>query len=345
MLSNGRKISEAVIEILVITLSILTCLVIISIVFLNKNDFDKSQSSNNVNYETRNIVFPKDGKVKIYRSEKNQAEEIELEQYITGVVASEMPANFHTEAIKAQAVAARTFYMNRRKNMCSLALRNNAEICDTVDCQVYLNKEERMLTWSKNKGDEYWAKIEKAVMDTKGEVLIYDNELIEYPQYFSTSHGKTEEAVDVLAMDIPYLKSVDSQGEEIAPKYKTLVNIDVDTFINKIHNQYDKVKITKENIRNQIYVKNYTKSGSVNEINIGNIIIKGTEFRKLFNLNSSYFTLNLGDDIVSIVCTGYGHGLGMSQWGANCMAKKGSSYEDILKHYYTGIEITKLKYE
>ena len=348
MITNSKRMSNDNIRlILVMTIIIISMLILLPLVFL-----DNGISTNSNKFELNNdniiknsaIQFPQDGKVKLYNSESNKVYEIDLEDYIMGVVASEMPANFDEEAIKAQAVAARTFYINRRNNKCSNASSHNGEICDTVHCQVYMDKDKRLSLWNKKDAEKYWDKIEKAVMDTKGQVLTYNGEVLEYPQYFAVSFGKTEDAEDVLSMDIPYLKSADSIGEEIAPKFKSNKQMSIEEFISEIKKKYPDVDIKAKNINDIIYVEKYNKSGSVNAIRVGRNSIKGTEFRKLFNLNSTYFTLDIRDDIVTMSCTGYGHGMGMSQWGANVMGKNGYTYIDILKHYYSGIEIEKLEY-
>lgn len=345
MNNNKKMISNNIIIILSMTLIIISMTILLPVLFLKNVDEDnKFKIDSDTIIKNSSVNFPKNGKVKLYNGESNSVEEIELEEYIVGVVASEMPANFDEEAIKAQAVAARTFYINRKSNKCSNATSHNAEICNTVHCQVYMNKEERLNLWDSKNREKYWNKIKSAVSETKGQILTYEGEVLEYPQYFAVSSGKTEDSKDVLALDIPYLKSTESSGEEVAPKFKSTKEIDTDEFINEINKKYPKSRIKKENVTDLIYIKKYNISGSVNEIKLGENSIKGTEFRKLFNLSSTYFTLDIRDDIVTIACTGYGHGVGMSQWGANIMAKNGYTYKDILKHYYHGIEIENLEY-
>lgn len=290
------------------------------------------------------ITFPSNGKVKLYHRSEDRVEEIDLEEYVMGVVASEVPANFEEEALKAQAVAARTFYMSKRNNPNKEEKEKGAEICDTTHCQVYMSKDERISKWSKSEAESNWEKIQKAVLDTKGQVLTYDGSVLEYPQFFATSSGKTEDAKDVFSMDVPYLKSEDSKGEEIAPKYKTSTQIPINDFINKINSKYKGVNANKSNLSSLIKILSFTEAGSVKEIKIGNEIVKGTEFRTLFNLNSTNFTLDFQQDSVEVNCKGYGHGVGMSQWGANAMAKSGSKYDEILKHYYSGVEIQEINY-
>ena len=329
--STRVRINNNIKTIAIMTLIIFTILIILPMVFLengkekvsgfNLSDKDITKSST--------ITFPTNGK----------------ENYIMGVVASEVPANFEEEALKAQAVAARTFYMSRRNNPSKDEKEKGAEICDTTHCQVYMSKEERLSKWSKSEAESNWEKIQKAVLDTKGQVLTYDEQVLEYPQFFAISSGRTEDAKDVFSIDVPYLKSEESKGEEIAPKYKTTIEIQINDFINKINSKYKNVNINKNNLSSLIKIQSYTEAGSVKEIKIGNQIIKGTDFRELFNLNSTNFTFDFQKDSVKINCKGYGHGVGMSQWGANAMAKNGSTYDEILKHYYNGVEIQEIKYD
>ena len=290
------------------------------------------------------VTFPVDGKVILYNKEKDIVEKLDLEEYVMGVVASEVPASFAEEALKAQAIAARTFYMNERNKPCKDAKAKGAEICNTTNCQVYMNKKDRITGWKSSEAESNWNKIQKAVLDTKGQVITYENSILEYPQFFATSSGKTEDAKDVFSIDVPYLKSEESKGEEIAPKYKTTVEIPINEFVNKINLKYSTANLKKSDLASQIIIESYTKAGSTKEIKIGNEIIKGIEFRTLFNLNSTNFKLDFSKDVVKINCIGYGHDVGMSQWGANVMAKNGSTYDEILKHYYSGVEIQKIKY-
>ncbi|MDO5516608.1 MAG: stage II sporulation protein D [Clostridium sp.] len=339
------RVNSEIKSIIVMTIVIVLLLCVMPILFLNS---DKKISIFNIGSseitKSPSIEFPKDGKVKLYLTGQKKTVELDLEEYITGVVASEVPADFNEEALKAQAVAARTFYMNKRKTPCKDAEANGAEICDTTNCQVYMSKEKRMSSWSSSKGEENWNKIKSAVDNTKGQVLTYDGELLEYPQFFSTSSGKTEDAKDVFAMDIPYLKSQESKGEERAPKFESSTSISTDNFISRINESYPDASLKKNKLSSMVSIKSYTEGGSVKEIQLGGSVIKGTDFRKLFGLNSSNFTLNFNGSTVVIKCKGYGHGVGMSQWGADAMAKDGSKYDEILKHYYSGVEIETIKY-
>lgn len=300
---------------------------------ISKDNVDKNET---INFTGKRIAS-------VYRTKTKKVEKVDIDEYVKCVLACEMPANFDIEALKAQAIAARTFYFSKRLANCDKA--EEAEICDSTDCQVYKSKNECLLKWSESERDEFWNKISKAVDDTKDMVLTYNGDIVEYPQFFATSWGKTESSVDAFSKNIPYLQSVDSKGEEVAPKYSSSVEINLDEFINKVNKNYIDANLIKETVAKDVKIESNTKSGSVKKIRLGKVIITGKDFRKLFNLNSPTFEISISDNKMHINCTGYGHGLGMSQWGANIMAKSGSSYEEILKHYYKGVEIGKVNFE
>lgn len=339
-------------------LLIFSILIIILLIFLvaslnrnNNKNIKTDGSSNKVNgfyIQPEDIVFKindEDVNIKVYISKDNKIVEMGLEDYVRGVVAGEMPVEFGLEALKAQAVAARTYALAHMAAFggkpCSEA--KGADVCDTIDCQVYMNKEDRLKGWDKDKQQEYWDKLTDAVTSTSGEVITYDGAAIKDPYYFSTSSGKTENSQDVFAFSQPYLKSVISSGDKDAPKYKSSKTISYNELYRTLKKEYSNFKIgSASNLKNNVTVKSRTNAGSVKEIKIGNITISGIKFRSLFKLNSANFSLAFKSGKVIVNCTGYGHDVGMSQWGANAMAKSGSKYTDILKHYYTGVSIMKI---
>lgn len=279
--------------------------------------------------------------IKVYRAKGNKVEKMLLEEYVRGVVAAEMPAEFALEALKAQAVAARTFGLAHMEEFGGKSYKSNtgANVCDTVQCQAFIDKDDRLNSWPKDKREEYWSKITEAVDATSGEVMTISEGLVMEPYYFATSSGKTEDSVDVFSQDIPYLKSVSSPGEEAAPKFKSTVNLSYDEFIRRVNSQYSNSGLSVETASNQVNILSRTEGGAVKNIKIGNVTMTGIRFRSIMGLNSANFNIKFNINNVEISCTGYGHGVGMSQWGANAMGKCGSSYKDILKHYYSGIEI------
>lgn len=295
----------------------------------------------------QDIIFNKNVEgeptIGVYISDEKKVVKLNLEDYVRGVVAGEMPVTFSYEAIKAQAVAARTYAASHMTEFGGSMYNKSigANLTDTTANQVYLSKEERYSSWPKNKADEYWNKITKAVEETKMEVLTYNGSLVMSPYYFSTSGGKTENAVDVFAKDIPYLRSVESSGEQIAPRYESTKKYSYSDFINIINKNYKGANINTKNIKSSVKVLQRSVGGGVLKIKIGSLTLTGKEMRTIFSLNSTDFTIELNGSVV-FNCIGYGHRVGMSQWGADVMGLSGKNYKEILKHYYTGINIEKL---
>lgn len=283
--------------------------------------------------------------IKVFITAENRVEEVELEEYIVSVVSSEMLVSFEPEALKAQAIAARTFLASRKVKPCDQAI--GGEVCDTVHCQVYMSKESRIKKWTDANGDgeANWEKIREAVQATEGKVLSYDGELVMYPQFFSTSSGMTERAVDVFSNDIPYLVSAESTGEEIAPKFNSESTKSIDEFISIINSKYSEANLTLDNAKSEVEIVSRSEAGGIKEIRVGGTKIKGTDFRMLLGLNSTNFEFEITDGEIKFTSKGYGHGVGMSQWGANVMAKEGKEYDYILKHYYTGVDIVDLEFK
>ena len=242
---------------------------------------------------------------------------VELEEYIIGVVAGEMPALFSEEALKAQAIASRTYLINH--------LQSNNSISNTTDDQVYLTKEEMKEKW-KDDYDKYYNKIKEAVTTTKGLIMYYNNEPIK-AYYFSTSNGYTASSISVYNEQRDYLTSVESPFDQ---DNSNTIEISKKDFCNKL-----------DILCNQISITNIIKDNSnrVSKITINNKEFKGTQVRKLLSLRSTDFTFNIKETTIEIITKGYGHGVGMSQYGANNMAKIGYTYEEILKYYYQDIKI------
>lgn len=302
------------------------------------NQFEINESS------TKYVSLPKISCVKVLITKQNVVREIDLEEYVTGVVASEMPAAFDIEALKAQAVAARTYALAHVPESGGLPCKNGngADLCDTVHCQVYKSKEERIKLWaSKKLGEEYWKKIKLAVESTSGQVLTYNGKLVMEPYYFATSSGKTENSEDVFSSSIPYLKSVESPGEERAGSFKSSNTFKYSELSKIINNSYNNANVSISNIKKGIKVIERSEAGSVKTIKVGSITMTGSKFRTMLGLKSSNFEIVFNANDVEINCSGYGHGVGMSQWGADAMAKSGKKYIEILNHYYKGTDISK----
>lgn len=282
--------------------------------------------------------------IKVQNTRNNKVEELLLDEYVKGVVAAEMPAEFHIEALKSQAIAARTYAISR-----SIKYKNGhpdhkaAPLCSGIHCQAYYSLEELGKIHGDDWVKKYWGKIEEAVESTKNLIIYYQGEIIE-PLYHSTSGGMTEDCVNVFSVDTPYLKSVASPFEEDAPKYKDTMRISVEEFISILKTKYKNINITRENFLESIKLVEKTPSGRVKKLAIEGEIIDGREIRSLFSLNSTNFKIvyDKNVDLIEIETLGYGHGVGMSQWGANGMAKKGKTYMEILTHYYIDTKIDKM---
>lgn len=281
--------------------------------------------------------------IKVYNLKTNEVIVIDFEEYLKGVVASEMPAEFNSEALKAQAVTARTYLLYKLKKFPDGQPEHlDASVCTGTHCQVWNSKDDLIATHENGWYDTYWSKIEEAVNSTKGQILTYEGKIIE-PLFHSTSGGRTENSEDVFSTSVPYLRSVESPYESEAPKLHDSAKISVTDFINKIKSVYGELNITPSNLKDKIQLGNISEGGKIKTITIDGTEISGREIRSIFNLNSTNFSFVQSGDEIEIVTTGYGHGVGMSQWGADGMADEGYNYKEILKHYYTNVEIVSMK--
>lgn len=255
--------------------------------------------------------------------------QLDLESYVFGVVAGEMPASFHLEALKAQAIAARTYIIHHSiKEDPSLT---TGYVTDTVFDQVYKSDEELKQLWEDNY-ETYKAKIKEAVSATADQILVFDEEPI-FPAFFSTSNGYTENAEDYWSNPLPYLISVESPWDKSSPKFAE------DIALNK-QEVLEKLKLTDDSL---LMIKPvYNDSGRLKWIAFGQSIFTGRELREALNLPSSDITVEVKEDQVVFKTEGYGHGVGMSQYGADGMAKSGYTHVDILKHYYQGVSLSTL---
>lgn len=304
----------------------------------------KKTSTKSKENNSPNLAFPET--IKVFLREQNKIVKLNLEEYVIGVVSAEMPASFDVEALKAQAVAARTYAVAHIKSVTGTgcSLNGKADICDSVHCQVYMDKKTRLDKWNEKDEEGLYNKIVQAVASTKGEILTYKGRLVLSPYYFSTSSGNTESSSDIFGVDEPYLKSVVSDGEEKAYKYETKYTMTKYQFLKGIKDKYPALNLKSVNINdNTVKINERTDKGTVKKITIANVNITGTELRSIFKLTSANFTITYSGDNLNIVCKGYGHGVGMSQWGAGIMAKDGFDYKDILMHYYTGVDVNKIK--
>ena len=266
--------------------------------------------------------------IRVLRSNGN-IEKIDLEKYLIGVVSSEVPTSFEKEAIKAQAVAARTYALKQMENKTN----DPYDVKDDTSSQVYKSDEELKKIW-KDKYEEKIKIIKEAVDETKGEYITYDDKVI-YAFFFSTSNGKTEDNKDVFGQDLPYLKVVDSSfDEQETDNFKVIKTLPLKEFYQNLKIDYnDNLTITN---------KELTTSNRVKNITINNITFKGTDVRSKLSLRSTDFNIEKNGDNVVITTKGYGHGVGMSQYGANALAKQNKNYQEIIKYYYQGTNLKKL---
>ncbi|QNU66641.1 stage II sporulation protein D [Ruminiclostridium herbifermentans] len=290
-------------------------------------------------------IIEKEGiTINVYMNDQKKVVAMKLEEYLIGVLAAEMPASFEIEALKAQAIAARTYALGRATRLYGSNIdkaHNGADVCiDPGHCQAWISKNTAMDRWGFLASFRYWNKICKAVSDTQGKVLEYNNVLIN-PLFHSNSGGHTENVEDVWAGTAePYLRGVESIGEDTFKEYKSEVILEPQQMIKILKEYSPKIELNQEDILSNIKIHKYSSGNRVIDMEIGNINMKGTEFRKLFQLKSTNMKFaQLPDGKISITTIGYGHGVGMSQCGANYLAKSGTSCEDILKHYYKGVEI------
>jgi len=275
--------------------------------------------------------------IKLLHTSNNEVEELNIDEYLYGVVSSEMPASFEKEALKAQATVARTYTIYQIVNNSSK--HENADMCDDFGCcQAWISKDERMAKWDTAEAESNWNKIVEAVNSTKGKIVTYNSQPIN-AFFHANSGGITESSLNIWGgIDYPYLKSVETAGEEGYTQYASEVVLSHQELLSKIQSKYEDCEINFEE-QNCIQILEYTSSGRIKTIKLGNKEMAGTEARTLLGLKSTNFTFIITDENVTFTVIGYGHGVGMSQTGADVLAKSGSNYEEIIKHFYTDVEI------
>ena len=280
--------------------------------------------------EKTTVHFKTNQIVRVKREKKNTIENVPLENYVVGVLAGEMPTTFPMEALKAQAVAARTYVLRKIE----YAKEQEYDVVDTVANQVYYNNDELKARW-KEEYDEKINKIQQAVLETQGEYLTYQGEIVQ-AFFFSTSTGYTENCEEVFQESLPYLKSVKSDWEkDVSPVFEDSKTFTIEEFyqiLNLDANSNFSVQVTKR-----------TSTGRVKTLNINGKDFNATDVTKALGLRSSFFEIQKNDNQIIIHTKGFGHGVGMSQYGAYGMAQNGSNYQEILKYYYQGIEIQKIE--
>ena len=271
-------------------------------------------------------VLQKDGTVEV----------MTMADYLWRVVAAEMPASFEEEALRAQAVCARTYSLWKQR--AGLHKADGADVCaDSTCCQAYRSPEDAAQRWGEEDAPAYTAKITRAVADTDSYVLTYGGALIQ-AVFFSSANGSTADAAEVWGRSLPYLVPVDSPERDEVPNYRSAVTLTADDVRALVQGAglgcdlSGKPSVWFQNLKR-------SASGRVASVELGGVELSGGAARNLFSLRSASFDVAEEDGTFTFSVTGYGHGVGMSQYGANAMARAGSGWREILAHYYTGAEL------
>ena len=334
-------------KVYIILFMLIFCTFAIPIIFTKNTVSGKAKNDTNDNLEnaTEEIQmidydYKQYDTIKLLHADTGEIEELPLDTYLLGVVSAEMPANFEQEALNAQALVARTYtiYSIVHNN----GKHGDADICDDSGCcQAWISKEDRMARWDEAERENNWRKIEIAVNTTAGKIITYNGEVID-AFFHSNSGGTTEAPVNVWGgTNYPYLQSVETAGEDAYSQYSSEVVLTKEKLKNKILAKHADFSIDYSQ-SDCIQILEYTESGRVKTIKIGNLNLSGVEVRTLLGLRSANFEVSIDGDNIKFSVKGYGHGVGMSQTGADSMAKQGSNYEKIVKHFYTGVEITEM---
>ena len=296
---------------------LLTCLIIF-IPYIIVNLFIKEEE----------IKFKYTSNMMVRVKQDDEIIKVPFEDYIVGVLAGEMPVSFELEALKAQAVAARSYVMKKIE----YNKDKEYDVVDTVMNQVYLDVEHLQEVWK----DDYTNninKIKQAVMETFNEYLEYNGKVVD-AMFFSTSVGYTENSEEVFTSKVPYLRSVESTWDSISPVYEVNYTFSLEEFYNKLNLNYSETL--------NIELLDTTSTGRVKKLKINGVTLEGNTVVTNLKLKSNHFTIKLDNNKIYITTKGYGHGVGMSQYGAQAMALNGYKYDEILKYYYQGVEIKKI---
>ena len=282
--------------------------------------------------------------VKVFDIEQNKLVTLPLEQYVAGVVAAEMPASYHLEALKAQAAAARTRVISQASSFSGTGCSKHpgADICtDSSHCQAYISQGARAEKWGASAG-AYEERINRAALATKGMILTYNGQPITV-LYHAISGGRTEDVQAVFSQSLPYLKSVESRGEEGNTKYQTVQTFSNQEAAQLMNKAFPGANVSPDTIALQVSIEARSDTGRATQMRVGDQLVSARDFRSALSLNSTLFTISANESSITFTQKGYGHGVGMSQAGANAMAASGILWDGIVKHYYTGISVTALQ--
>ena len=331
-----KKIKKAIIY---FSLFIFVCFILPALLTTKRKEVSSPVDAKPVEEvkEESKYEYKKYATIKLLHTKTGEIEELPLDEYLYNVVSSEMPADYELEALKAQAIVARTYTIYQISH--SNGKHGEADICDnSTCCQAWISKEDRFEKWEESVRESNWNKIMEAVDSTAGKVITYNNEPID-AFFHSNSGGKTEIPVNVWGgANFPYLQSVETAGEDEYTQYSSEVIISKTDLINKLKENHPGVEIDFSN-EDAIKVLELTDGNRVKTIKFGNIQISGVEIRTILGLKSANFDVKMDSDNVIFSVIGYGHGVGLSQTGSDSMAKSGSNCEEIIKHFYTGVEL------
>lgn len=313
----------------------LFCLDGIAVAIPEKKNNENSNGENH-SQEKQDNVTPKAEQIYIYNTKTQSRDCIDLNQYLVGVLAAEMPASYSAQALRAQAVAARTYlYYKMGRGGCARYESNCACCTFSGHCQGYLSKNERKARWGEQFA-KYEQKLWDAVEQTDGQCLFYNGKIVN-AMYHSSSAISTEDYHSLYGTGrVEYLKSVSTPDNKQDITTKKEMNIA--EFINALKDYPDN-GLSLFNLKDKVYISRYTDSGRVDKVRVGHYELSGVEFKNIFGLRSTHFEITVTPVQVLITCYGHGHGIGMSQLGANVMAISGKNYKEILLHYYNGVTV------
>ncbi len=319
----------------------LLCLILAMLVIPSLLVFARSESETEL--EKENPKTTSDLTISVYLTKEKQVVKIPLEEYIEGVVAAEMPASFHLEALKAQALVARTYIINRLRSGQLEDMKEwgtlgeSAHVTDTVLHQTFLTQSALKKMWG-GQFEKYLSRIKQAVRETAGKVITYQGEPI-YAAFFSTSNGKTENAEEYFGRAFPYLKSVPSDWDQASPKYQQQKIVLWKDFLKQL-SQIRPLPSSVQPDERSIRILGYTSGGRISKVLIGDQTYTGREVREALGLASNDFRYQISGNKIIFTTFGYGHGVGLSQWGANLLAQRGKKVTEIIQHYYQGVVIS-----
>ena len=308
---------------------------ILPIIFINQRTKSVDNLKNNVGvdgsvYPIEIYNYSEYSKIKLLHAKTNEVEEVNLDEYIASVVSAEMPVKYELEALKAQAIVARTYTLYK---ITTSQKHKEADICDqSTCCQAWISKEDRLKKWDKDEANDNWNKI------IKGKIITYDGKPIN-AFFHANSGGKTQIPYYVWGgTGYPYLQVVETAGEENYSQYKSEAEFTKKEFEEKVKEKYKDFQIDYEE-EGCIKIEERDSSDRVVTVKIGNLKLSGVETRTLLGLRSANFEITIEKEKIKFSVIGYGHGVGMSQTGADALAKQGKNYEEIIKHFYKDVEI------